>query len=304
MATNDFLPFATGAGANVLAQSDYAALPAVASGYQSGVAKSQQLNKTWRQSSIMAAVLAQFIADQSGQNSVDDGTTATLLSNLKASIKALTNGKLLNVQTFTSNSTYTPVAGVKFVIVEVVGAGGSGGGCAATGASQISVGSGGGAGAYAKALITSNFAGVAVTVGVGGAPAAGFASNPGTASSFGSLVSCPGGLGGTSAGPTTPPWFTGVNTSAAPTGGNVTGAAGASGGISVALSSTAGYGAAGGSSPFGGGGGPAVINSAGLPSPTQGAGGGGSMIGPSQAAIAGGRGGNGVVIVYEFGAAS
>ncbi|WP_250533560.1 hypothetical protein [Caballeronia sp. AZ10_KS36] len=228
----------------------------------------------------------------------------TAYNQVLSAIKALTNGKLLNVQTFTSNGTYTPTAGTKFVIVEVLGGAGSGGGCAATGASQISVGSGGCAGAYAKALITSGFSGVAVTVGVGGAPASGFASNPGTASSFGSLVSCPGGLGGTSAGPTTPPWFTGVNTSAAPTGGNITGAAGASGGISVALSTTAGYGAAGGSSPFGGGGGPGVINVAGLPSPSQGAGGGGSMLGPSQSAIAGGRGGNGVVIVYEFGAAT
>lgn len=88
MATNDFLPFATGSGANVLSQSDYAALTAVATGYQSGIAKSQQLNKTWRQSSIMAAVLAQFIADQTGANAVDDGTTATLLANLKAGVKA------------------------------------------------------------------------------------------------------------------------------------------------------------------------------------------------------------------------
>ena len=89
MATNDFLPFATGAGANVLSQSDYAALAALATGYQSGIAKSQQLNKTWRQASIMAAVLAQFIVDRSGQNATDDGTTATLLANLKASAAAL-----------------------------------------------------------------------------------------------------------------------------------------------------------------------------------------------------------------------
>lgn len=88
MATSDFLPFATGAGANVLSQADYAALPAVSTGYQSGIAKSQQLNKTWRQSSIMASVLGQMIASQSGQNAVDDGTTATLLANLIAAVKA------------------------------------------------------------------------------------------------------------------------------------------------------------------------------------------------------------------------
>lgn len=91
MATNDFLPFATGVGANVLSQTDYAALPAVSSGYQAGIAKSQQLNKTWRQSSIMSAVVAQFIVNQTGQNATDDGTTATLIANLLAAVKASSN---------------------------------------------------------------------------------------------------------------------------------------------------------------------------------------------------------------------
>jgi hypothetical protein len=87
MATNDFLPFANGGGANVLTQAQYAALTTLLSGgYQSGVANSAQMNKTLRQSSIMAAVLGQFIANQSGQNAVDDGTTATLLANLSAAV--------------------------------------------------------------------------------------------------------------------------------------------------------------------------------------------------------------------------
>lgn len=92
MATSDFLPFATGGGANVVSQAAYAALPAVSTGYQSGVAQSAQLNKTWRQSSIMAAVLAQFIVQQTGQNATDDGTTAALLANLTAAIGASTPG--------------------------------------------------------------------------------------------------------------------------------------------------------------------------------------------------------------------
>lgn len=115
MATNDFLPFATGAGANVLSQSDYAALAALATGYQSGIAKSQQLNKTWRQSSIMAAVLAQFISDQTGANSVDDGTTATLLSNLKAAAKAtsstlISQSRNLSMNVTAASSTATVTA--------------------------------------------------------------------------------------------------------------------------------------------------------------------------------------------------
>lgn len=88
MATNDFLVFCGGAGANVLSQADWAALAQRPTGFQSGIAKSAQLNKAWRQSSIMAAVLGQFIADQSGQNAVDDGTTTALLTNLIAAVRA------------------------------------------------------------------------------------------------------------------------------------------------------------------------------------------------------------------------
>ncbi|MCO8321984.1 hypothetical protein ABEG10_08730 [Burkholderia cenocepacia] len=88
MATNDFLVFGGGSSPNVIDQATYAALSARLSGFQSGTALSAQLNKVWRQSSIMAAVLAQFTANFSGQNSVDDGSTATLLANLQAAINA------------------------------------------------------------------------------------------------------------------------------------------------------------------------------------------------------------------------
>ncbi|WP_254211201.1 hypothetical protein, partial [Burkholderia multivorans] len=57
-------------------------------GFQSGTAQSAQLNKVWRQSSIMAAVLGQFIVDLTGQDAIDDGTTATLLANLKMAVQA------------------------------------------------------------------------------------------------------------------------------------------------------------------------------------------------------------------------
>ncbi|WP_322055866.1 glycine-rich domain-containing protein [Burkholderia cenocepacia] len=88
MATNDFLVFGGGSSPNVIDQATYAALAARLSGFQSGTALSAQLNKVWRQSSIMAAVLAQFTANYSGQNSVDDGTTATLLSNFVVALNA------------------------------------------------------------------------------------------------------------------------------------------------------------------------------------------------------------------------
>lgn len=86
--TNDFLVFSGDGAANVIDQSTYAAMAARIVGFQSGVAQSAQFNKVWRQSSIMAAVLAQFIVDMTDQNVVDDGTVATILANLKAGIRA------------------------------------------------------------------------------------------------------------------------------------------------------------------------------------------------------------------------
>ena len=102
--TNDFLPFAVGAGANVLSQSDFAALPALNSGFQAGTAISAQLNKVWRQSSVMSAVLAQFIVNNSGQPAVDDGTTAALLANLNGAIRALTRQQVVLADTGSANA--------------------------------------------------------------------------------------------------------------------------------------------------------------------------------------------------------
>jgi hypothetical protein len=92
MATNDFLVFGGGAGANVITQVTYSGLATRTSGFQSGVAQSAQLNKVWRQSSIMAAVLGQFIADQTGQDALDDGTIAALQANLGGAVTSLVKG--------------------------------------------------------------------------------------------------------------------------------------------------------------------------------------------------------------------
>ncbi|WP_250538828.1 MULTISPECIES: phage tail protein [unclassified Caballeronia] len=124
MATNDFLPFAVGGSANVLSQSAYAALSAIANGYSSGVAQSAALNKTWRQSSIMAAVLAQFIADRTGVNSVDDGTTATLLANLKASTAAV-NGSASQLFNVADPTTSTNAVSLQYAQANLAGIGGS-----------------------------------------------------------------------------------------------------------------------------------------------------------------------------------
>ncbi|ALX12062.1 hypothetical protein P350_11160 [Burkholderia cepacia JBK9] len=118
MATNDFLVFGGGSSPNVIDQPSYAALAARLAGFQSGTALSAQLNKVWRQSSIMAAVLAQFTANFSGQNSVDDGTTATLLANLQAAI----NAAGITAQQFDSSTSFATTAFVQRALGNYAGA--------------------------------------------------------------------------------------------------------------------------------------------------------------------------------------
>jgi len=80
--------FAIGAGANVLSPAAYAALAAVSTGYQSGIAESVQFNTTLRQTSFMSAALANFVAAQ-GLTQNDDGNLTNAVSNIAAAIKTL-----------------------------------------------------------------------------------------------------------------------------------------------------------------------------------------------------------------------
>ncbi|MBS0893944.1 hypothetical protein JK211_07840 [Tatumella sp. JGM130] len=193
MATNNFKPFAIGNNANVTSQADYEALAALLTGFQAGKASSAQINKALRQSSVMAYVLAQFISDSASVDVLDNGTPAAILASLKAGMTSLTPGRLLNVQVFTASGIYTPTPGTKSVVVEVQAGGGGGGYARATSNGFMAVGSGGGAGGYAKAIIKPAPASQALTVGLGGDQGA-----PGGVSTFGT-VTATGGLGGENA---------------------------------------------------------------------------------------------------------
>lgn len=299
MATNDFLPFAGGAGANALDQADYEALAALSAGFTSGVAPSAACNKVWRQSTIMAAVLAQLIVDNTGQNAVDDGTTATLLANLKAA----TTGRLINVQTFTASGTYTPTAGTKSVVVEVVGGGGAGGGTTASSASQASVAGGGGGGAYSKSRLASGFSGAAVTVGQGGTGVTGGNGGNGGASSFGALLSASGGIGSPLAITySTFPQFAGYGAGGSVgVGGNIVNAGGSYGTSGFMGNLTGVVSGSGGGTTLGGGANAVVSATAnGNAGATPGAGGSGGSTLASGAAKSGGNGAAGIVIVYEY----
>lgn len=73
MAKNDFKAFATDRNANVMSQEEWEALPALISGFTAGKASSAQVNKVIRQASFIAAALAQYTANKSGLDVLDDG---------------------------------------------------------------------------------------------------------------------------------------------------------------------------------------------------------------------------------------
>lgn len=85
--SNDFLIFAGDPSANVMSQSAYSSLASRTAGFSSGIAQSIQLNKVWRQSSLMSSMIGQFISDNSGNNATDDGTIAALESNFILAIQ-------------------------------------------------------------------------------------------------------------------------------------------------------------------------------------------------------------------------
>lgn len=87
MATSDFLPFATGAGANVETQAAYAADATTTQGLGSGTATSAKFNKIWRQAAFMAAVIGQFIVDELAENVTDDGNLAGKTDQLTRAIQ-------------------------------------------------------------------------------------------------------------------------------------------------------------------------------------------------------------------------
>lgn len=214
MATNNFKAFAQASSANVMSQSDYESLAALLTGFQSGKASSAQINKALRQSSVMAYVLAQFISDSANVDVLDNGTPATILSNLKSGMKKFTPGRLLGVSTFMTSGAYTPTAGTNSIRVRAVAGGGASGSEPATTSGNGGMSQGGYYGQYIDIWIpVSAFtAPVSIVIGSGGSPAAAGQNTGGTggATSFGTVFTLPGGPGGVSM-----PLSTGANAAGA-----------------------------------------------------------------------------------------
>lgn len=87
--TNNFLPFCpTSTGTNLLTQSEYAAAADRTSGNQPGVASSKLNNKAIRQATAMSTAMAQFLANVTGADVLDDGVAARLLAEVTSALTA------------------------------------------------------------------------------------------------------------------------------------------------------------------------------------------------------------------------
>lgn len=82
MAINNFKPFALDPNANVTSQADWEALPALLSGFTAGKASSAQVNKAIRQASFIAAALAQYTANKSRLDVLDNGDLDGFISKM------------------------------------------------------------------------------------------------------------------------------------------------------------------------------------------------------------------------------
>lgn len=300
MPTNDFKAFATGNSANVISQADYLALAALVSGFSSGKASSAQVNKALRQATVMANVLAQFIADSANVDVLDNGNTAAILSNLKNSMP----GRLLGVQVVTSSALITKSAGAKRWRIRALGAGAGSSAAPATAAGQVSISNGGGAGAYAEGIYdVSALSSATVTIGSGGVGGTAISPNGGDGgtTSVGTLISAPGGRAGLPAGPANPPFQPVANTNSnSPTGWNIIGTSGSGSEAAVAVSTSYAAGSRGANSQLGVGGSVPAINTPANTGGGYGSGASGCSNGVSQPLNPGASGRDGVVIIEEY----
>lgn len=300
MPTNDFKAFATGNSANVISQADYLALAALVSGFSSGKASSAQVNKAIRQATVMANVLAQFIADSANVDVLDNGNTAAILSNLKNSMP----GRLLGVQVVTSSALITKSAGAKRWRIRALGAGAGSSAAPATAAGQVSISNGGGAGAYAEGIYdVSALSSATVTIGSGGVGGTAISPNGGDGgtTSVGTLISAPGGKAGLPAGPANPPFQPVANTNSnSPTGWNIIGTSGSGSEAAVAVSTSYAAGSRGANSQLGVGGSVPAINTPANTGGGYGSGASGCSNGVSQPLNPGASGRDGVVIIEEY----
>lgn len=248
----------------------------------------------------------------------DAGLVSKVLENLRlrGGVKDDAIGRLIGCKIFTSSGTYTPSSDAKFIVAELQGGGGGGGGVGTRAASgSMSIGASGGGGGYGKFLITSLASSYAITVGAGGsAGAASSSTNTTTTGSkggnttLGTVATATGGDGAAS-GVATAPGLTMVAGRSA--GGTASGTGliqtilGGNSKYGFTLTSSAGSSGAGGKSYYGDGGQEALSQLDNTPQSGSagngyGSGGSGAISSGTGAGAAGGKGADGLVVIWEY----
>lgn len=212
-------------------------------------------------------------------------------------------GRLVGSQTFTSSGTYTPSPGMTICEVVALGGGGAGGGAGGAGPGTVSLGAPGASGTLAAGLFSAEQVGVAVSIsiGAGGDVAVNAPGGNGGTTSFGALMSAPGGIGGGILNNQVPPTVNGNGAlSLAASGANLYSLRGGADSVTVAVSDTTGYAGAGGSNPYGRGGPSVGINTTGVSGTGNGAGGSGCLLNQGGGITYGAAGTSGIVIIKEY----
>lgn len=210
-------------------------------------------------------------------------------------------GGMIGYRVFTASATYTPTPGTQSVEVTAIGAGGAGGGTAGMPGSNFAAGGGGGSGGWAVSRLTTGFAGVAITIGTGGAPNTGGNGGNGGDTTFGGAVTGGGGGGGAFGVPASIGSCQVGGAGGAAGGGNLYLTTGDGGSPGIAFTNGNMVSGKGGSTPWGVGGiSRPTTTAAGVDGRLGGGGGGGGIARSGAGAQAGGAGGGGLCIVKEF----
>jgi hypothetical protein len=208
-------------------------------------------------------------------------------------------GTFLSIQALTTTGVYTPNPNATKILVILQGPGGGGAGATGTASNSVSAAGSGGAGGRAFAVITSGFSGQIATLPPGGTGGSngGSGGAGGNASFLG--LTANGGLGGGVA--TAGAAFGDGGLGGSASGGTLNTQGSQGGWTDAALSVGIYHTTPGASSEYGSGGAVVASGSNGVSATGFGAGGGGTINGPSAGSgLVGGNGSGSLLLIYEY----
>ena len=118
MATNELLPFGMGESPNRIPFEDWNTLPARLTGFQSGIASSQQFNYILSQGGVAGYILGQLIVDFAQQDATLDNADA-LYTSLKNALAAFVPGNIADKSILTAKIADAAITTVKLADANV-----------------------------------------------------------------------------------------------------------------------------------------------------------------------------------------